>query len=80
MDLKMNLQTNLKTSSEMNLQIRLHRNHPFENTGTLLSVFYEPVTLNNATLSNTCNELFAHALTPSTASADISQPQIRKEI
>ena len=27
---------------------------------------------------NTCNELFAHALTPSTASADISQPLNQK--
>ena len=39
MVLKMNLQTNLKTSSEMNLQIRLHRNHPLKTPGTLLSVF-----------------------------------------
>ena len=51
----------------------------FENTrDSPLSFLMNLLTPEQRNTFNTCNELFAHALTPSTASADISQPLNQK--
>lgn len=51
----------------------------FENTrDSPLSFLMNLLTPEQRSTFNTCNELFAHALTPSTASADISQPPNQK--
>ena len=79
MDLKMNLQTNLKTKFRNESSDPPPPEPSFENTrDSPLSFLMNLLTPEQRNTFNTCNELLSHALTPSTASADISQPLNQK--